>query len=327
MTNNSGGFAFSYNAYLYVGHFEEPTSLVNAIMANEIQRDCDHIIDHVGCLAAIMMFRLHVHHPINLKKFDILLPEEMELNKHNTSRFPSAACIKLRIHSEPTSTEQITCSKCDLFENIERSKDCREHVLQEELRTAKVCSYKSQKRHYMCHRIRRTASEPTYSDIIDSDHVLDDSGDSIEELHLADWSDHSKDTDYTGYFNTLAVGHDSESYTHIPSDNTIARILRERATRSLQSTCSDTNCFGKGYHVDEGLNEDNVFTGNKVCHTRKHVCQLEYNRHACMNYCQNCRHLSEDVSVLLLFATALCCMVIIIIVSWKMKCLYYLVRL
>jgi len=79
MAIREGGveISFFYNAYLYVGHFEEPAAVVNAIMSGDIPRDryhmttSGHVTHHVSCLAAIMMFRLSVHHPIHLKKFDL----------------------------------------------------------------------------------------------------------------------------------------------------------------------------------------------------------------------------------------------------------------
>ena len=61
--------SYSYNAYLYVGHFEKPVAMVAAMFSGS---SCGRLSEHVGCLSAIMMFRLNVHRPINLKKFNIL---------------------------------------------------------------------------------------------------------------------------------------------------------------------------------------------------------------------------------------------------------------
>ena len=71
---------FSYNAYIHVGHYEKPVASVDAKLATMTKsdkaddtesRDKKAVSGHVGCLAAIMMFRLNVHHPIGLKKFDL----------------------------------------------------------------------------------------------------------------------------------------------------------------------------------------------------------------------------------------------------------------
>lgn len=78
MDNRQNGF--SYNAYIHVGHYEKPVASVDAKLATVAQdsssddkrpRDKNVSAGHVGCLAAIMMFRLDVHHPICLKKFEI----------------------------------------------------------------------------------------------------------------------------------------------------------------------------------------------------------------------------------------------------------------
>ncbi|KAH3786900.1 hypothetical protein DPMN_165015 [Dreissena polymorpha] len=92
-TPKNQGYSFSYNAYIFVGHFENPPDVVDAILPGSIARDTDqeHVtFDHVGCLAAIMMFRIDVHHPINLKKFDILgnksWADENESSYHSAGR-------------------------------------------------------------------------------------------------------------------------------------------------------------------------------------------------------------------------------------------------
>jgi hypothetical protein len=70
--------------------------------------------DHVtNCLSAIMMFRLNVHHPINLKKFDIFTPEENIKYKQNSSNCHSEDAIQKRTTSENLGQQESVSIKSD----------------------------------------------------------------------------------------------------------------------------------------------------------------------------------------------------------------------
>lgn len=113
---------FSYNAYIYVGHYEKPVKSVNAKFATitktntgEIDSSDPNIVSgHVGCLAAIMMFRLDVHHPIGLKKFElprtILFP-----NGYDSS--DSEADDSDAEEFDNSNSDLQNCSKCDSSKN------------------------------------------------------------------------------------------------------------------------------------------------------------------------------------------------------------------
>ena len=78
MSSQPEDISYSYNAYLYVGHYEKPSALVDAIVTQKLPREISRSQCHVGCTAAIMVFKLDVHKPIGLKKFD--LPEPMTVS-------------------------------------------------------------------------------------------------------------------------------------------------------------------------------------------------------------------------------------------------------
>lgn len=93
---------FSYNAYIHVGHYEKPVAVVDARMGrtpdrpaadDSRSRDPRVVSGHVGCLAAIMMFRLDVRHPIGLKKFEIprenTIPTEFDQDNRQTGDIPA----------------------------------------------------------------------------------------------------------------------------------------------------------------------------------------------------------------------------------------------
>lgn len=160
MTEQSGGFAFSYNAYLYVGHFEKPVAMVDAIMSSGVPRG--YMTGHVGCLAAIMMFRLNVHHPICLKKFENPLQETVVGDEQNNFRIEPECSRHKWFYSEKADvfkrrrilSDSIRTCSCECAYNQHISRD----TLQENISSAENCLYSRN-----VNREHRRFSDPVYT--------------------------------------------------------------------------------------------------------------------------------------------------------------------
>jgi hypothetical protein len=105
-----------------VGHFEKPVALVSAAFSGPRRGSLN---DHVGCLSAIMMFRLNVHRPINLKKFDVHTPDKDDRNTKYSGCPPASHRQAVGI-IDPMFQRQTQCSSktSQLHDNKGNQIDC-----------------------------------------------------------------------------------------------------------------------------------------------------------------------------------------------------------